>query len=73
MCRPLPPHSHLLSHLSLKMKANHLGHRTAGIFLGGSEGVTGVCYIPRSMDGMAPITEEAAGLGDPVRLPEVAF
>lgn len=55
------------------MKANHLGHRTAGIFLGGSEGVTGVCYIPRSMDGMAPITEEAAGLGDPVRLPEVAF
>lgn len=55
------------------MNAGHFSYGTAGIYLGGSEGVTCVCYIHRSLDGMAPVAEEAAGLGDPARPPEVVF
>jgi hypothetical protein len=69
MCRPLP----LQPCPSSFLKDECYSYRTVGIFLGGSEVVTSVCYIPRSMDGTAPVTEEAAGLGDPERLPEVAF
>lgn len=51
MCRPLP--SQLDGHLALKMNAGHFSYGTAGIYLGGSEAVTCVCYIHRPIDGIS--------------------
>lgn len=55
------------------MNASHLSYRIVGRHLGGSEMVAHACHSHTCTNGVAGVTEEAAGLGGPVGPLEVAF